>query len=259
MNNSQDYTVAYCVCDKGKMVEELITSLKSIEQFIDRKNLVIFYTPPRSKKNIDIFSKYAIVKEVENITPPFKYLKNRPPSRFGEIIGHFEKVLSPNLFILDCDTIIKKDITELLVGDYDVAFRPDTMWEYVDKKKWEKIFNKYEKKSIPIPNKGFMIFKNNIHKKIQNESMNFMKLDIPEIFPNSYQKDQYALALALSGYKIKLFDKYVHAFHWHSEYNLDTYILHGRRKNRLIREILTVYWKIKHKKLYSEVKRRIQK
>jgi len=250
MEDTQDFTVAYCVCDKGDMFEELVTSLKSIEQFIDRKNIVVFYTPPRSKNNHNIFNKYAIVKEVDNITHPFKYLKKRPPSRFGEIIGHFEKVSSPNLFILDCDTIIKKDITKLLDGDFDVAFRPDTMWKYVDKQKWENLFFEHNKKSIPIPNKGFMVFKNNTHKKIQNESMDFMNMDLPEIFPNSYQKDQYALALALSGYKIKLFDKHVHAFHWLSEYNVDTYILHGRRKNRLIREILTIYWKIKHKKLF---------
>ena len=251
LKDEQDFIVAYCVCDKEKMPEELVSSLESIKRFIDRKNIVVFYTPPKSQKNYDIFNKYAVVKEVDNVTPPFKYLKKRPPSRFGEIIGHFDKISSPNLFILDCDTIIKKDITEMLEDDYDVAFRPDTMWEFVDKQKWENIFVEYNKKPIPIPNKGFMIFKNNTHKKIKNDCMKYLNSDIPEIWQNSYQKDQYALALALSDYKVKLLDKTGHAYHWMSEYNVDSYILHGRPRNRLLRELQTFVWKVKHGKFIS--------
>ena len=79
MKDKDDFTVAYCVCDKGDMAEELISSLKSIKNFIDRKNIVVFYTPPRSKKNYDIFNEYALVKEVDNETPPFRYLEYRSP------------------------------------------------------------------------------------------------------------------------------------------------------------------------------------
>ena len=226
------------------MADELVSSLKSIRRFIDRKNIVVFYTPPRSQKNYNIFNKYAIVKEVDDETPPFKYLKRSPASRYGEVIGHFEKVSSPNLFIFDCDTIIKKDIKELLDGDFDVAYRPATMYKYVDKAKWEKLCSEYNKKPIPIPNKGFMIFKNNTHKKIRNECLNFMSKDLPEIFPKYYQKDQYSLALVLSGYKIKFLDKRAHAYHWISEFNTETYVLHGRSQNRLTTELKMIIWKI---------------
>jgi hypothetical protein len=52
MKDKDDFIAAYCVCDKGKMADELVCSLKSIRRFIDRKNIVVFYTPPRSQKKL---------------------------------------------------------------------------------------------------------------------------------------------------------------------------------------------------------------
>lgn len=67
MNNKNDFTVAYSVSDKEKMVEELVISLKSINRFIDRDNITVFYTPPYSQKNYNIFNKYAKVKQLDNM------------------------------------------------------------------------------------------------------------------------------------------------------------------------------------------------
>jgi hypothetical protein len=171
MKNKNEFVVAYSVCDKGRMADELVSSLKSMNRFINRDNIVVFYTPPCSQHNYNIFNKYAIVKKEDNLTQPFKYMTGRPASRYGEIIGHLGDISSPNVFILDCDTIVKKDIRELLDGDFDVAYRVATAWKNIDKQKWNSLFKEYNKTPIPVPNKGFMVFKNNTHKKIINDCM----------------------------------------------------------------------------------------
>jgi hypothetical protein len=185
---------------------------------------------------------------VENVTSPFKYIVGRAPSRYGEILGHLDEISSPNVFIFDCDTIIKKNIKELLDDDFDVAYRVATSWKNIDKEKWDTLFKVHNKTPIPVPNKGFMIFKNNIHKKIMNELMNYMNMDLPHVSPYNYQKDQYALALAISGYKIKLIDKSIHAFQWCSEDTTETYVLHGRKLNLFLKKGYKFLFKIKHKK-----------
>lgn len=247
MDNNDEFMVAYSVSDKGKMAEELIHSLKSINPFINRDNVIIFYTPPYSQHNYNIFNKYAIVKRVDNVTLPFKYMSGTSPSRYGEIMGHLGKISSPNVFILDCDTIIKKNLQDLLEGNFDVAYRVSSSWNNVYKQKWEKLFTEHDKTSIPVPNKGFIVFKNNTHKKISKDFMEYIKKDLPHVSPYTYQKDQYAIALALSDYKIRLWDKHTHAFEWLSENNIDTYVLHGKPLNRLNKVVLKLFWKIKKK------------
>ncbi len=252
LNNENDFMVAYCVSDKGKMPQELLSSLMSINRYIKRDNIIVFYTPPRSEKNYNSFSKYANVKKVNNLTTPFKYMAGRAPSRYGEILGHMGGISSSNVFILDCDTIINKDIKELLNDDFDVAFRVAKSWKNIDKLRWQNLFHDRGKKPIPVPNKGFMIFKDDIHKKITKEIRKYMNTDIPHVSPYNYQKDQYAIALAISGYKVKLWDKYVHAYEWCNESNIDSYVLHGRKFNCFVKTLLKMQYKmrkIRHKVL----------
>jgi len=254
MKNKDDFMIVYSLCDKGKMPEELISSLRSIYRFIDREKIIVFYTPPYSQHNYNIFNKYAIVKQVDNVTLPFKYMSGRPPSRYGEIMGHLGEISSSNVFILDCDTIIKKNLQELIGGDFDVGFRIACSWNNIDKQKWEKLFKDHNKKPIPVPNKGFMVFKNNSHKKISKDFMEYMKLDLAHVSPYNYQKDQYALALAISGYKVELWDKHTHAYVWSSEENTDTYVLHGRVLNPIHKIILRIFFKIKKKLIRTRIK-----
>ncbi|OGS41411.1 MAG: hypothetical protein A3K77_06690 [Euryarchaeota archaeon RBG_13_31_8] len=245
MQNEYDFMVVYSACDKGNMIEELVSSLRSMGRFVKRDNIVVFYTPPSSEYNYKILNNYALIKKVNNVTPKFIYYETRPPARFGEIIGHLDEISSPNVFILDCDTIIKKNINELLDGDFDVAYRVATGWEKIDKQKWEGLFKEHHKTPISVPNKGFMAFKNNTHKKIMKEYMDYMNMDLPILSPYEYQKDQYALALAISGFKIKIWDKNIHAYKWLNEDNVDTYVLHGRPQN-WFKKVERFLWKIKH-------------
>jgi len=219
--------IAYSVSDKGNMAKELVDSLKSLNRFVNRDNIVVFYTPPCSKQNYNNFTNYAIVEYVDNIIPPFKLKRGLPKSRYGEIIGHLGKISTTNVCILDCDTIIKKDLKELFNDDFDVAFRVATQWKNIDKLKWENLFEKNNKTPIPMPNKGFMVFKNNVHKKIMDKCIEYMNLDLPHVNPYNYQKDQIALALAISGYKLKFYNENVHAYQWLGENDEDTYVFHG--------------------------------
>jgi hypothetical protein len=73
-------------------------------------------------------------------------------------------------------------------------------------------------------------------------------MDLPHVSQYNYQKDQYALALAASGYKIKLWDNNIHAFQWLSENSIDTYVLHGRPQNWLIKMGFKLLWRMKYKR-----------
>ena len=197
-----------------------------------KENIIVFYTPPHSQKNYDNFSNYAVVEYVDNIVPPFRLKRGLQKYRYGEILGHVGKISSPNVCILDCDTIIKKDLKELFADDFDVGFRVATQWKNVDKQKWENLFEHYGKSPIPMPNKGFMVFKNGVHKKIMEKCLEYMEIDLPRVNPYNYQKDQIALGLAISGYKINYYDKDVHTYLWLGEDGKDSYVIHGHRLDK---------------------------
>ena len=63
----------------------------------------------------------------------------------------------------------------------------------------------------------------------------FINEDIPRVHPQTYTEEQYALVLALDGYKIKQMDESQHAFAWKNETEVDTYVLHGYQRTLKLR------------------------
>lgn len=197
---------------------------------MDKENIIVFFTPPRTEKSCLSLSKVATVIKTENITNPFLFVSERENGRYCEKIQLCD-VDSPNVIFLDTDTIIKKNPLELLDGDYDVSGRMDDSFLHVFPNDWLSLFRKMGKDPIPYMNTGFLIFKNNTHKKIKDEWLKYANMDLPKIHPFSYQKDEYALALTISGTKIKWLSFREHAYRWKREYLKDTYVLHGRKRN----------------------------
>jgi len=112
----------YTVSDRAFLVSEACRSIKSLRKYVDRNGVTVFLTPPRSASARARLSELAIVKEVDNLTKPFVFKKERGLARYGEKV-HLCDVNSPNVIFLDADIIVKKDLTPLLNGDFDFSAR----------------------------------------------------------------------------------------------------------------------------------------
>lgn len=220
-----DSKFVYTLSDVGDLVKSTIRSVNSLLNFVDKKDIVIFYTPPRSKKVFNKLSRMAEVRKVENITEPFKFQEKRF-GRFGEKI-QLCNVDDPNVIFLNSDTEIIKNPRDLLIYDYDVSGRIGMGYLDFDFDIWENMFE--GRKVIPMLNAGFLIFKDFAHKKIRNKWLEYIEKDLDNPHPTQYFKDQYSLVLAISYHKdlkIRYMNKYEHSFMWNNDY-VKTYVKHG--------------------------------
>ncbi|RLI44515.1 hypothetical protein DRO69_07220 [Candidatus Bathyarchaeota archaeon] len=249
----------YTVTNRQKLVDQAVRSIKSLLNFVDKEDIIVFYTPPRSRRNLRKLSKVATVIEAPNLTKPFVFTEKRGASRYGEKI-HLCDIDCSNVIFLDADTIVKKNILNLLNGKYDLSARiGQPLNKQMNKEIWQQMFTERGKDPIPIPNTGFLIFKNYCHKKIKQEWLQYINDDdLPNPHPVNNLKDQYALALAISGKQIRWMTKYEHAYRWLNEEKTDTFVLHGtenpplHRIKRLIKTIERSRFKFMSKKRYYQ-------
>lgn len=226
-----DVKYVYTISDTGTMIPDVIRSIRSLRKYVDKKDILVFFTPPTSKLGYARVSKLASVKMVENKTKPFVYIKERGLGRYGEKC-HICDVPSSTVVFLDADTLIRKDLTPLLNGDFDFSARlffPSNISEkgWINTECWLDLFTSMGKKHVPMPDGGFMIFKNFSHHKIKEEWIKFINTDnLSNACTFGDPKELTALALALSGMKIRWLTVKEHAFSWLGEKNVETYVLH---------------------------------
>jgi hypothetical protein len=133
---------------------------------------------------------------------------------------------------LDADTFVRKDITQLLEGDYDFSALPPILHDDgLDYQSMEKIFIDIGKEPLPQFNCGFLIFKNGFHHKVKDL---WLKYTNDYKFPNHLQfgcKEQWALSLALAynGAKIKNMTFEQNARTWAGKTHADAFVVHGRK------------------------------
>ena len=229
-----DIRYVYTVSDIGCMIPDAIRSIKSLRKYVGKGDIVVFFTPPRSKLSYALLSKLAVVKEVDNISTPFVFFGGHGLGRYGEKC-HLCDVSSSTVVFLDADTIVRKDLFPLLEGDFDFSARKhfptkESATGWIDEKLWLEIFRDIGKEPVPMPNAGFMIFKNFFHHRIKEEWLKYVNdANLPNACLHSYNpKEQTAIALALSGKKIRWLTAKEHAYSWLGEGNIDTYVVHKK-------------------------------
>lgn len=219
--------IVYSLSDVRNLVDSTIRSIRSLNYFIDKDDIIVFYTPPRSKNVFNKLSKISNVIKAKNITDPFMFQKNRFGS-YGEKI-HLCEVDEPNIIFINSDTLVLKNPRELFVDmqyEYDVSSRVGLGYLDFDFNIWNKMFERIDKKPIPMLNTGFLVFMDFTHKKIMDEWLEYINMELDNPHPTSYMKDQYAFSLAVSGLRIRYMDKNEHSFLWNKELN-DTCVRHG--------------------------------
>ena len=184
--------------------------------------------------SLAILSRLAVVKEVDNISKPFEFVEGSGARRFGEKCC-LCNVSSSTVVFLDADVIVRKDLTHLLEGDFDFSARKHfptrkSTIGCIDEGKWSEIFRSMSKEPIPMPNAGLMIFKNFCHHSIKEEWLRHVNDPyLPNACRSDYNpKEQTAIALALSGKKIRWLTANEHAYSWLGEVNTDTYVIHKK-------------------------------
>ena len=134
--------VAYTVSSGPELIRNIKISLASIEKFFEPKDIIIFYTPPRTLEDEVFLSKYD--------------LRERPKMELGGTYdpqmtrSYFEEIEDDILFFLDTDTEMFRDPRDLLEGDFDMRCEARTDVEG------------YE----AHVGTQFFIFKNGTHRKI---------------------------------------------------------------------------------------------
>lgn len=225
------FKIVYTLSDKRDMVKEILKSLKSLRRFVDKSDIDVFYTPPRTQRTYRKLRAYATVCNRPNITTPFVFDPLIGKGNYGEKI-HLCDVPFSTVIFLDCDTTINKDITELLAGDYDFSGRRGRenliKWDV-----WSEFCQSLGEYPPFIYNAGFMIFKNELHTKIKEDWARFFALDIPHIYKTpTYTKEEYALSLALPDEtRIKDMTEKEHFCAWIDKGKDEPYVRHGYERS----------------------------
>ena len=213
------------------MIPQLIKSLHSLSKFVDQNEIIVALTPPypTKKRYLKELHQYAQILRTENTTSP---LQPRPgkSGRFGEKIVAVLNSKAEDVVFLDCDTRVINNPQKLLHGDYDFSARAAGGFLDLDINTWTQMFIDLDKTPIPMINAGFMIFRGGSHRCIMKEALTyFEESNLPRCHHYHYHKDQYAISLAASGYKIRWMSREDHAYRWKNE-PPDTVVLHGERR-----------------------------
>ena len=224
------YRVFYTLSDIWDFPSLLDDSLASIRRFIKPKDIIVFYTPPINKEHFDKLKKQGYQV----------YIKPKPKVGIRYAAKNYLcDIETEDLFFLDCDTIINKNILDLLEEKEYLfaarpAARPETAYYHKNFKReiWNQTFEQLGLETLPMFNSGFLIFRKNLHNRIKEDWMKYLKMYLSGDlgFPAGKRcTNQYALTLAISK-NVKKHDIWIlgpecHAFEWDRD-GRDAHVYH---------------------------------
>lgn len=235
----KDYSVFYTLSDVRGFPHLLDKSVKSIRRFIAPDSIIIVYTPPVNQKHIEKLRRrgYQVcVKPNPEVDWRFA-AKN-----------YLCEVETKDLIFLDCDTIIYKDIKELLTeNNYSFAARIGKT-SSLGNQIWENTFKKLGLRQLPMFNSGFLIFKNGLHHRIKDDWMKYLKMYLSGklVLPHKDRSmiNQHALTLAISQHVPETNIWYLDEAHHNYGTSADTYVFHrpGSNKRDVLRKMGKKTW-----------------
>lgn len=215
-------TIIYTLSSVGTMFQWLFFSIKSLSQYIDKNNIVVFFTPPREEAHIEYLRQLGVdIRLVENSTNAFTAFDTK--QHYGEKTW-LSTIEDDTVVFLDCDTLIFGDILEVVKGDFQFKARPGT--SEVRQPEWRNLFNRFDEEYLDwMPNAGFLIFKSGLHREIGDTWRHYVQTDL-EYQHDVNHKEQYALALAVGGADTEQMSPKDHVMLWNNEYSEDGIVYH---------------------------------
>jgi len=222
----------YTLSDAHGLPPLLDDSLKSIDKYVNKEDIYILYTPPLSNAHIKTLRSQDYTVQIKHVTPPWRF------SCKNLLCDHETE----NLVFLDCDLLFYKDITELWKQmekeDYLFAGRPDTAYTHhlFQHNLWEETCKQLNVRVLPEINTGFMMFREDTHKKIKRDWNNYLEAYLSRKLSSPIGRrtiNQLALTLAISKNvpleRIWLLDDRHHIFEWSEKgKGRDTYVFHRK-------------------------------
>lgn len=225
--------VVYTLPDTFDFYFQVKNSLKTLHRFVDRDEVTLIVNPkPRKTSKIWSLKRYA------EIRPGDEFYKNLALPNFKYKIEICD-IDADDLIFLDCDTLVLRDIRELL-NDFDYSAREEPCFRYEgkikptwDNKAWKDALRHFNKPQDAIPiNDGFLIIRHGIQKKIKDDFLaaytlfHQKKLKSPNTVDDMHH-NEFAISIALAGYKFKPMTEEHHWFGWRPEQpNVIPYVLH---------------------------------
>lgn len=215
----------YTLSSREVMFEHAFLSIRTLSRYIDVSDIIVFFTPPVDEMHLEKLRGLGVdVRERENRTEEFVAFDR--PQNYGEKTW-VEKVDDSEVVFLDCDTFVLGDITEVLQGDFEFKAREE---EDVLQPEWRQMFERFGEEYMNwMPNAGFLVFKDDLHKRIGEKWRKYIQTDLGYRHKFNH-KEQYALALAVGGSETVKMDSSEHAMFWKDEFPPDGIVYHTAKE-----------------------------
>lgn len=198
------------------MVQYAIKSIRTLQRWVNPEDISVFYTPPYDDDDKRSLEALGVDLQIRQpISEAFAVNYSMSERHYGEKC-QIGTINEPTAVFLDCDTLVLGDIWPVLDGEYDFKARPGTASENDDD--WRNLFDRFDRPLLPwMPNAGFLVFKNGIHKELWEEWLRYTNTDLGFNKDGFNHKEQYALALAVSEYNCVQMTPEDHVMEWNDE------------------------------------------
>lgn len=124
-----------------------------------------------SVDSIKVFSVGDRIRWIEELSIPvdIKEVSNKNSNYFQHNKPYITELDAETVIYMDSDTLVINSIDPLIDDKFCLKVRPDSSYEsgpYFDHERWEELLYEYKSPKGPLFNSGFMIFKENSHRKI---------------------------------------------------------------------------------------------
>lgn len=233
MNKLKENTeFAYTLSSRKLMVQQAIKSIKTLKNYAEPEKINVFYTPPYDEHDEEQLKELGVnLIKKENETEGFSIGAMEEAGHYGEKVK-LCTLEAENVVFLDCDTLILEDIWKVIEGDFEFKARPGS--ESQETEEWRKMFEKRDEEYMNwMPNAGFLIFKNGIHREIGEKWLNYINSEIDYSVGEINHQEQYALALTVSEYDIEKMNPDEHVMEWSDRPNASGTVHHYITPNQM--------------------------
>lgn len=215
----------YTLSSRKLMVEQAIKSVKTLKNYASAEKINVFYTPPYDEHDEEELEKLGVnLIKKENQTESFNINTGDEEGHYGEKTN-LCNIESENVVFLDCDTLVLGNIWNVIEGDFDFKARPGDAG--VHEQKWRQMFEREGEEYMEwMPNAGFLVFKNGVHREIGEKWLEYTNKDLKYERKDMNHQEQYALALSISKYDTEKMTEDEHVMEWADKTNATGTIYH---------------------------------
>lgn len=206
------------------MVKDAVRSIMSLRNWVDPDQIRVYYTPPRTDGDLETLRDLGVnVELVENEVEPFALNIIGEPVPYGEM-WHLCKSEADTVVWVDNDTVVTRDIWEVVEGDFDFKARPEE--DKSDDPGWYEMFERFGREPMDWRfNAGFLVFRNGLHREVKDEWKEFMESDMG-YYDAPTMQDAHGLALCVSEYDCEKMTPQEHVMEWGDDPTANGYLYH---------------------------------